>query len=324
VALGLAIIVAFTFANGITVPIRKLVEGAKMISSGNFAHRISVKTKDEIGMLAEAFNMMTRKIEKWNEELEKTVKERTLELELTNKRLAELNEMRTEFLNMATHELRTPITAIKGYSEFLKLGMMGELNAKQVNAVTIIKESGERLLALINDMLDLAKMEAGKLQVELEPVRVIEVIDINLKLIKPLADEKNIELKSSIESDLPKVYADKDKLSQVFTNLLSNAVKYTEEGTITVAAQQISSTMIQVSVADTGVGIPEEDVGKVFEKFTKIGNKPTRKEKGTGLGLPITKLIVDAFGGKIWVESEEGKGSIFSFTVPIYEGDEEI
>ena len=260
-----------------------------------------------------------QEIEQWNAQLEKKVKERTLELEIANQKLEELNEMRTEFLNMATHELRTPITAIKGYSEFLLLGMMGEITEKQSNAISIIKESGERLLALINDMLDLAKIEAGKIQLQIEPVKLENVIRQNINLIKPLADDKEITLKTSVPEDLPLVYADKDKLTQVITNLLSNAVKYTDkDGVISVAAQQISSTMVQVNVADTGVGIPKEDLDKVFEKFTKIANRPTRKEKGTGLGLPITKMIVEALGGKIWAESEEGKGSIFSFTIPIY------
>lgn len=355
VALILATLTAFFISREITVPLQRFVEGSRAISAGDFTQRINLHSRDEIGVLANTFNQMTQdlfdqreqlrkanqqlteyaaqleqtnleltaakqRIERWNEELEQTVKERTEQLEISNRELKKLHEMRTEFLNMATHELRTPITAIKGYSDFMLMGMMGEINDKQRKAISAIRESGERQLALINDMLDLAKIEAGRIQLEVEPTPLWVIAANNLHMIRPLAEEKGITLENQIPRDFPDVYVDKDKLTQVFTNLLSNAIKYTDDGgRVTITASVISEEHVQVSVSDTGVGIPPEDLPKVFEKFTKISNQPTRNEKGTGLGLPIVKLIVEAHGGEIWVESELNKGTSFSFTIPIFQ-----
>jgi signal transduction histidine kinase/DNA-binding response OmpR family regulator len=242
----------------------------------------------------------------------------------------EIDRMKTDFISTVSHELRTPLTSVLGFAKIIKKKLEDVLfpqvqsedkkaqrTVRQVREnVDIIISEGERLTALINDVLDIAKMEAGKVDWSMEPVSVAEILEQSLAATSALFHQKNLQLVKDVEENLPEVVGDKDRLIQVAINLISNAVKFTDTGSITCQARQ-SDREIVVSIIDTGMGIAPNDQPKVFEKFKQVGDTLTDKPKGTGLGLPICKQIVEHHGGKIWVESELGKGSSFSFTLPI-------
>lgn len=241
----------------------------------------------------------------------------------------EVDQMKTDFISTVSHELRTPLTSVLGFAKIIKKkldevifpAIPGEdkktqRTIRQVGEnIDIIVSEGLRLTSLINDVLDIAKMEAGKVDWKMEPLQVTEVIERSLSATTALFQAKNLELVTNIDSDLPQVMGDHDRLIQVVINLISNAVKFTDAGTITCKATVMDNEVI-ISVIDSGSGIAAEDHQKVFEKFKQVGDTLTDKPKGTGLGLPICKQIVEHHGGKIWVESELGKGSTFSFSLP--------
>ena len=221
-----------------------------------------------------------------------------------------------------SHELRTPLTAIIGFSQVLVEQYFGELNEKQTEYVNDILESGEHLLSLINDILDLAKIEAGKDELELSRFNVKELLESSLVMIKEKALKHSLSLETQISSELDQliITADRRKLKQIVFNLLSNSAKFTpDDGTITIGARREGSSLI-ISVADTGIGISSEDQKKIFGEFYQVQSGLTDKTPGTGLGLPLSKRMVEMHGGRIWVESEgKDKGSIFTFSLPIRE-----
>jgi signal transduction histidine kinase len=216
-----------------------------------------------------------------------------------------------------SHELRTPLNAIIGFSEVLQEHMFGDMNEKQEEYINDIHSSGKHLLSLINDILDLSKVEAGRMELEIETFDMPAAIDNALTLIKERAGRHDIELSSTVDAAVGEIRADERKFKQILLNLLSNAVKFTPEGgRIAVAAAAVDN-MIQVSVTDTGIGIAPEDCNAVFEEFRQVGSDYTKKAEGTGLGLALTRKFVELHGGKIWVTSEVGKGSTFTFTLPV-------
>jgi signal transduction histidine kinase len=230
-----------------------------------------------------------------------------------------LSHKTSDFSASVTHELRSPLTSINMYIDLFFRGTAGSLNATQKEYLTIMKDSTKRLTAFINDLLDIAKIEQGKMTIKKQVFDLRPIILEMLNLIRPQAYEKKINLKLIIPSDLPKVLVDPDRTKQVITNLVSNAIKFTpEKGKVTVEAREAKSRYIQVSIIDTGMGIPKDKLRSVFEKFTQIteGKRQAKGSKGTGLGLTIAKGIVEKQGGKIWVESEPGKGTKFHFTLP--------
>jgi PAS domain S-box-containing protein len=243
----------------------------------------------------------------------------------------EVDRMKTDFISTVSHELRTPLTSVRGFTEIIKKKLDEDIfpqsstgnNKKIEKAIKRVKENieiilseGERLTALINDVLDISKLEAGKVEWKMERIQVPDIIDRAWGATSALFEQKKLEFTRIIEEGLPEVTGDKDRLIQVIINLLSNAVKFTEKGFVNCRAMQKASD-IMVSIIDTGIGIAEVDKEKVFEKFRQAGDTLTDKPKGTGLGLSICKQIVEYHGGMIWVESEPGKGSNFSFTLPI-------
>lgn len=244
----------------------------------------------------------------------------------------EVDRMKTEFISTVSHELRTPLTSVLGFAKLIKkkleevlLPRVDITDKKVERAVSqvsdnldIIVSEGFRLTALINDVLDLAKMEAGKVDWKDQPVAIAQVIERATVATTSLFNQSEVELGVEVEDNLPMIRGDEDKLMQVVINLISNAVKFTDRGRVTCQAQKQGETVV-VKVIDTGIGIEEEDLPKVFEKFKQVGDTMINKPKGTGLGLPICKEIIEHHGGHIWVESEMGVGSTFAFWLPIAE-----
>ena len=240
------------------------------------------------------------------------------------------NESKSAFVANVSHELRTPLTSILGFAKVIKrrftdklLPQIDRQNRKNqrdadntIEEFNIIISEGERLTTLINDLLDLAKIEAGKLEWKMESLAVSEVLERALNSTSTLFDGKDLDLVKDIEIGLPEVVGDRDRLVQVMINLLSNAVKFTDVGSVTCQAARAGNEVL-ISVIDTGNGIADEEHVRVFEKFTQVTDTLTGKPRGTGLGLPICKQIVEYHGGRIWIESEPGNGSTFSFTLPI-------
>ena len=242
----------------------------------------------------------------------------------------EVDRMKTDFLSTVSHELRTPLTSVLGFAKLINKKLdevifpavntednKTKRAVKQVGSnIEIIVSEGERLTTLINDVLDIAKMEAGKIEWKMEPVRVEEVMKRAIAATSALFQQNGLKLIKELEPGLPEIRGDEDRLIQVVINLISNAVKFTEQGSVTLKVQR-TDEQITTSVIDTGIGIAPEDQPQVFDKFKQVGDTLTDKPKGTGLGLPICKQIIEHHGGQIGVESEVGKGSNFYFTLPI-------
>jgi signal transduction histidine kinase len=239
------------------------------------------------------------------------------EIQQKSHQLEIANQHKSEFLANMSHELRTPLNAVIGFSEVLEQGMAGELNDKQGEYIKYIHTSGSHLLSLINDILDLSKVEAGRMELELASFNVPLAIDNALTLIRERASNHGVMLECAIDAAIADIHADERKFKQVMLNLLSNAVKFTPDGgKITVAARPVNDT-VEVSVTDTGIGIAPEDCEAVFEEFRQVGSNADAKAQGTGLGLALTKKFIELHGGRIWLTSALGQGSTFSFTLPI-------
>ncbi len=239
------------------------------------------------------------------------------ELERKNEELTHLDELKSDFMATMSHELRTPLTSVIGYSDMLLSGMTGELNEKQTAFVESILRNGETLLGLINDVLDLTKIEAGRLELNMEPIDLRAALLGVLPIVKPRAQEKRIRISTFLPTDLPLLLADPAKLNQILLNLLTNGIKYTHDnGNVSVEARS-NGSLVEIWVNDTGIGIAKEDQPKVFQRFTQIDSSATRIQGGTGLGLAIVRELVELHGGSIRVQSKLGKGSSFMFTMPI-------
>jgi signal transduction histidine kinase/HAMP domain-containing protein len=238
------------------------------------------------------------------------------ELRVNNLQLERANRLKSEFLASVSHELRTPMNAIIGYTKLMLDGLDGEMTAQQQTDLFRVAQAADNLLGLINGLLDLAKIEAGKMELNIEEVNITDVADEALELVRPHADEKGLEVRSLIPHGLPNVWADRARVRQVLANMLANAVKFTERGMVSVAGSAAEG-WVTVSVADTGVGISPEAQAYVFDEFRQADSSTTRRYGGTGLGLAISKRLVTLHGGRIWVDSEVGRGSTFHFTLPI-------
>ena len=231
----------------------------------------------------------------------------------------ELDKMKTDFISVVSHELRTPLTSIKGYTDLLLSGMAGETSALQAEFLGIIDLSTTRLSNLINDILDISRIESGTLQIKHEPIDYRRIVADTLRLMKAAADAKVISMDAALPESIPPVRGDADKVTQVLTNLVSNAIKYTPEGGwVKVSLEVTGETSVTTCVADSGIGVAPEDQAKLFQRFFRADNTSTREAGGTGLGLVIAKTLIELMGGAIWLESEPGRGSRFSFTLPLF------
>jgi signal transduction histidine kinase/DNA-binding response OmpR family regulator len=307
----------FAITRSIVNPILYIWESIKKMEKGDLKQRAPVVTTDEIGTLATEFNRMAENLERYYATLKKRHK-------LEKDSLSRASEMKSQFLANVSHELRTPLNSIIGFSELLQEKSFGNLNEKQAQYVQFIHNSGGHLLELINSILDLSKVEAGRMELTLEKFPLMEVLGDTLGSIRPLASKRNITLKCKEESESPVIKADKAKFKQILLNLLSNAVKFNvDKGLVYVGwditeepyATTTEKTLL-LSVTDTGCGVKEEDIEKLFGEFEQLDPTIAREHGGTGLGLSLTKKLVELHGGSISVESEPGKGCVFNIKLP--------
>ncbi len=255
-------------------------------------------------------------VRQYAEELEARVETRTRELQEANAQLAAASQHKSEFLANMSHELRTPLNAVIGFSEVLLERLFGELNEKQDEFLQDILSSGRHLLSLINDILDLSKVEAGRIELQLEPFNLPSAIEGTMTLVRERAKRHGISLSLTVDERLGEFVADERKFRQILLNLLSNAVKFTPDGGRVSVDAAPANGCAEISVSDTGIGIASEDREVIFEAFRQVGKDQTQKREGTGLGLTLAKSYVELHGGKINVKSERGKGSTFTFTLP--------
>jgi signal transduction histidine kinase len=249
--------------------------------------------------------------------LEQRVQERTAELSAANVELARASRMKDEFLAAMTHELRTPLNAVLGMSGALLEAAYGPLNEKQLKSVQTIEESGRRLLELINNILDLSRLMAGKVELQMEPVRVEEICQMSLQSIQRAAQDKKLGVSLQVDDAETTVQADGRRLRQMLVNLLSNAVKFTPEGgAIGLEVVKDAKPVVHLTVWDTGIGIAPEDIGRLFQPFVQLDSKLSRRYGGTGLGLTLVEWLVRLHGGHVTVESEVGQGSRFTVSLP--------
>ena len=306
-------------------PVRQMRTSAARIGAGAYDERINLDRRDELGGLADELNGMAASLQASVGGLEQRVKDRTRELQQA---LAELSQKgsqlevasrhKSEFLANMSHELRTPLNAIIGFSQVLRQRLFGEINEKQEEYLDDILSSGNHLLDLINDVLDLSKVEAGQVELELGTLSLREALQRGVVMVREAATKQDVQLSLELAPGVDLVEGDERRLRQVIFNLLSNAVKFTPSGGSVVVASAREDGEVLVSVTDTGPGIAADDQERSFEEFqqTEIGVEP---REGTGLGLALSKHLVELHGGRIWVESEAGHGSRFVFTLPAKE-----
>jgi len=248
--------------------------------------------------------------------LEQRVVRRTKELALANEKLKKIDKLKSEFVSAVSHELRTPLTSIKGYAAILMAGKLGVVPEPVKERLKKINKHSDSLAKLVNDLLDISRIESGKVEMELEKLNLKDVADEVLDLMAPQMKEKRIQFAIEIPQKISSCLADKTQLGRVLTNLLGNAIKFTpEKGNISIKAKE-EKNFLQIDVQDSGIGISEGSLAKIFDEFYRDENAINQKIKGTGLGLSLVKLIVEAHKGKIWVNSKLGKGTTFSFTLP--------
>jgi signal transduction histidine kinase len=240
-----------------------------------------------------------------------------MELRRAREQAEAASREKSRFLANMSHELRTPLNAIIGFSEVLAERMFGDVNEKQAEYVKDIHESGRHLLSLINDILDLSKIEAGRMELEISDFDLPEVLQRALSLVKERAQRHGIELALKVDPRLGELHGDERKVKQIMLNLLSNAVKFTPEGGRVDVSAKLAGSKVEVAVKDTGVGISAEDQSQVFEEFKQVGSDAGRKAEGTGLGLALTRRFVELHGGEIRLASVPGKGSTFTVTLPV-------
>ena len=321
----LAMVASYVIVRYIIVkPLKHLRDVSDEISHGNMSLRADIHTGDEFEELATAFNRMLRHLITVQDEIRqanRTLDIKVDELAQANMQLYEANRLKSDFLATMSHELRTPLNSIIGFSDVL--GGISSLDDKQKRYVKNIQNSGKTLLEMINDILDLAKIESGKTELRLTDFQIESVVSAQCDMTRPLSERKNIDLVAQVETDLPPLFQDQAKVQQILNNLLSNAIKFTPEGgRIVVTVKQDEQERLTMTITDTGVGIAEDDQQTIFEKFRQgksalaEGDAMTREQGGTGLGLSIVKELCKLLGGEILLESELGRGSTFTVLIP--------
>ena len=319
IALVIATIFGYLTSNWIIKPILSLNTAAKSLAKGTWEKKVKIEGSNELGELAQSFNSMASQLQ-----------QSFATLEVQNAQMKRLDRIKDEFLANTSHELRTPLNGIIGIAESLIDGATGTLPTQTCSNLGAIAASGKRLANLVNDILDFAQLKHKDIQLQLTAVCVREITEIVLTATRPLIGNKDLQLKNNICADLPPVLADENRLQQILYNLVGNAIKFTDRGGVEVSAQLVSedgektrgednrkSDLLTISVQDTGIGIPEERLDRIFASFEQADGSTARIYGGTGLGLAITKKLVELHGGRIRVESTLGVGSTFTFELPV-------
>jgi len=308
VSLIVAILFGIYAAHRISDPIVGLNDSAQQFADGNWEQSPTETRIYELKQLESSFGSMAQQIQS-----------SFVILEEKNDELQRLNKMKDQFLANTSHELRTPLNGIIGITESMLDGAAGPVTAEQSRNLGMVVSSGRRLYSLVNDILDLSQMERGKIELTLQTVDAHALIDTALALSLPLVGKKAIALENNFDASLPFVMADGNRLQQILHNLIGNAIKFTEEGTVSVSAElaDASGDWLEIVVADTGIGIPEDKLEAIFESFEQVDASITRLYGGTGLGLAVTRQLVELHNGRIWLESTLGEGSRFHFTLPV-------
>jgi len=301
-SIGLALILGYAFSWSLIGPVKEMDARLKQIASGDFSQHVEVLNRDELGTLAANLNRMNDELGQLYQQLETA------------------NRHKSDFLASMSHEFRTPLNAIIGYGRLVRRATKGQISPLQRENLQDLLNNAERLLNLIDSLLDFAKIEAGKMAVRVEPVRVSEIIHGAASTIESILNSASVRLVREIAPDIPPLNTDREKLRQIILNLLGNAVKFTERGEIRIAACQQNGSL-KLVVSDTGIGIEKKDLDQIFEKFHQGDLSSSKKYRGTGLGLAIVKQFVNLLGGEITVESEVGKGSVFTVTLPLDYGE---
>jgi signal transduction histidine kinase len=343
ILLALMISVIILTSNGIVARIRNLQRGTEIIAAGDLDHQVEIRSDDEISELSRAFNEMTHKLKesytglneeitarkqaekeltKHREHLEELVnkrtsqlKEKTIELEQVNERLKELDHLKSMFLASMSHELRTPLNSIIGFTGILLQGISGALSDEQKKQLTMVKGSGQHLLDLINDLLDVSKIEAGKVEVFVKEFALAAVANEVTAAISPAANKKKLNVVTKLQDEIV-LLSDRRRIKQVLMNLVSNAVKFTDQGQVTITGKRLDNDQVEFEVTDTGIGMKQEDIQRLFQPFQQVGESLAKEHGGTGLGLYLCRKIVDLLHGEIRAESEYGTGSTFTVTLP--------
>jgi signal transduction histidine kinase len=308
-----ALIGGFVISWSFILPVREAHVFLSEVAEGRFGGTIVVPNRDEFGALAERMNWMSRELHRLDDE--QRVAAETLRG--LNERLALASRAKSEFLANMSHELRTPLNAILGFTEIMLDELYGEVPPSLREPLVDIQTNGRHLLRLINDVLDLSKIEAGRLELGVDEYSVQEIVDVVHASLKSLAFEKGLTFGARVPPEIPPARGDGRRLTQCLLNLAGNALKFTRHGRVEIDVR-LDDGWLTYRVTDTGIGIPKEEVENIFAEFRQVDTTITREFGGTGLGLSITKRLVEMHGGRIGVESELGKGSTFFFTVPLH------
>ncbi|MBN2079413.1 MAG: SpoIIE family protein phosphatase [Spirochaetes bacterium] len=304
ITLALSIVAGLGFTAAMFRPVEKLITGVERIGSGDLDYRIPVNRRDELGILATTFNHLAQ-----------VVQLEIGELLAANEELKRMDALKDEFLASVSHELRTPLSGIIGIADSLINGAAGPPGDEAIHHLSLIVSSGRRLAVMVNDILDFSRLKHRDIELGLCSVELHSLVGAVAAILEPAARRKNLVLENLVEPERHHLLADEDRLQQILINLVGNALKFTEEGRVAVAAER-SGNVVVVTVTDTGIGIPRGRIGRIFESFEQADGSISRVYGGTGLGLSITKKLVELHGGTLGVESEEGRGSRFFFTIP--------
>ena len=311
-SLLLALLLGFVISWSFILPVREAQGVLDRIAKGDFSTTVIVDNRDEFGALAGRMNNMSAELRRLYEE----EREAARQLETLNSQLARASQAKSEFLANMSHELRTPMNAILGFTEMILDDIYGDVPPEVRGPIQDVRTCGQQLLRLINDVLDLSKIEAGRMELSLTDYSVQEVVETARTSLRSLADEKGLEFTADVQPDIPLAYGDGKRITQCLTNLVGNALKFTKRGGVEIGAR-LEGDFVVYSVVDTGIGIPSDQLDHIFGEFRQVDASISREFGGTGLGLSITKTFVELHGGRIWVESEPGRGSTFRFAIPL-------
>jgi signal transduction histidine kinase len=304
-SMALALILGYAISWSVVGPVQEMGVRFKQLASGDFSQRIEIPNRDELGNLAINLNRMSQELAQLYQEIEDK-----------NAQLTAANKHKSDFLARVSHDLRTPLNSIIGFTRIVLRRMEGQLPSLQKENLQKVLISSEHLLNLINELLDLAKIDAGKMEVVADTFRVEDVINMTAGTVEPLLKDGRVHLVRDIASGLPPIKTDRDKLKQILLNLLSNSAKFTQQGEIRISAARENGSL-KLAVSDTGIGMKPEALEHIFEEFQQAEKTTSAKYGGTGLGLAIVKKFINLMGGEIVVESEAGKGSKFTITLPM-------